>query len=107
MKFVPLRFNNIEKLIDNFPHLTLIFSGHVVGICFFDIEIFSVNPKFCFFFSLFTMNMNWLISFVGINKESPSMNKQNCWHNKARFSAVTLPFHQLLHLLKSLLIPQY
>lgn len=38
------------------------------------------EPILTFHISLFSMNMNRFASFIGIKKESPAMDEQNCRH---------------------------
>jgi hypothetical protein len=53
---------------------------HVVTECFPDFETFTIKPILAFCIRLLAMNMNWLITFVGVEENpSTSLNKY-CRH---------------------------
>jgi hypothetical protein len=55
---------------------SLVLTGHPIAKRFLHIKVLSIEPIFTFLFSLSAMNMNWLICFVSVEKETPSTNKK-------------------------------
>jgi hypothetical protein len=54
--------------------------GHIVGVGFFEIEIFAIEPVFTLFLALATVDMSRLIAFIRVEKYAPAQNQKNCGH---------------------------
>jgi hypothetical protein len=52
----------------------------VVGVGFLDVKGIGVEPVLSFSIALASMNVWWLVAFVGVEEESPTANEQDRRH---------------------------
>jgi len=72
LEFIPLLLNVFKMFEDDFLDFPPISWRHIVGVGFFEIEIFPIQPIFTFSLSLPTVDMSRLIAFIRIEKYSPA-----------------------------------
>jgi hypothetical protein len=75
-----LLLNVFEMLENDFLDFTPISWGQIVGVGFFEIEIFAIQPIFTFLLSLATVDMSRLIAFIRIEKYSPAQKQKDGRH---------------------------
>jgi len=75
LKLVPLILDEIEILKDDLFHFPFVRVVHVVAVRFFYLESGAIEVVFTFFVTFFAMDVDWFMTLVGIEKESPTQNE--------------------------------
>jgi carotenoid cleavage dioxygenase-like enzyme len=67
-------------LEDDLAYLPDIAGRHLEKVSFANVKVFDIDPEFAFHIAVATMNVDGLITLVGVEKQSPAEQDKNGWH---------------------------
>lgn len=80
LKPIPFAYDVVKMIEDDAPDSSPICGTHIVRVGLYGLESLDIEPVFRLCVALATMNMNWFIPFVGVEKEPPAQHDQYRWH---------------------------
>jgi hypothetical protein len=80
LEYFPLFFNIFEVFEDYFADNPFFGACDIERKRFFDVERLCVEPEFAFHPPFSAMNVNGLVSFVGVKEKSPAKKQEDCRH---------------------------